>query len=290
MSQPLVSIIIPNRNSRVIDQTLASLFAQSAFDRIKEILVIGVDEPGLVVETCPVQFISTQEAVSAPVARNIGIRRATGDYLAFIDADCIAEPSWLASLLGASDPSHQVIGGSVRLSPVPFLRLCYNLTMFHDFLPGLPPGTRSNLGTLNLLISRQVMDRVGLLDEALTRCQDTEWTLRMRQHGYVLFFEPLAVVQHQPAVSGLSQILRLWYHTGFFSRQIRQKYHGLISLPPFHRFPFLLVLFSPVIATLVTIRIYLRDFRLSKYIHAFPVVFLTKVAWCLGASRRSVGL
>ena len=288
MRHASVSIIIPNRNSKTIDKTLASLFTQTAFDQIEEILVVGMDEPGLVIERGPLRFLSTQVPVTAPVARNIGIQQARGTKFVFIDADCIAEPEWLAALLNAQDAGHQVVGGSVSFEGSNYWQLCYSLTMFHEFLPTAAPGQRQNLGSLNLFVSRQVVELTGLFDESLVRCQDTEWTLRMRQNGYTLYFDPKAVVRHLPQGKGLSQILKLWYRSGFFSGQVRQRYRKLIAPPPFYNTPLLLALLSPVIGIIVTTRIFFRNPRLFRYIHTMPVVFLTKMAWCLGTSRQSL--
>jgi len=289
MDQKSVSIIIPNRNSKTIDKTISSLFNQTAFDNIKEILVIGTDEPGLVFERGPVRFLPSQIPISAPVARNIGIQQVRGTDFVFIDADCIAEPMWLATLLNAKTAEHQIIGGSVSFEGNNFWQLCYNLTMFHEFIPTAPAGYRKNLGTLNLLVSRKVVDCTGLLDENLVRCQDTEWTLRMRHHGYTLYFDPNAVVKHLPQVTGLPQILKLWCLTGFYSSQVRQKYPKLIDPTPFYNSPIIAVLLSPAIGAFVTTRIFIRNPRLFRYIHTSPVVFLTKIAWILGTRHHSPG-
>jgi GT2 family glycosyltransferase len=226
--QPSVSVIIPSLNSTLIDKTLESLFAQTAFDRIREVLVVGLDQPGLVSERGPVRFISTQEPVTAPVARNIGIQVAKGSCFAFIDADCMAQPTWLAELSSSYAKGHPVVGGSVSLDVGGYWQLCYNLSMFHEFLPTAPEGERRNFGTLNLYVDRPVVDAVGLFDERLARGQDTEWTLRMRRHGYRLHFNPAAVVEHLPQVKGLSGIVKLWLRSGFFNAQIRENYRDII--------------------------------------------------------------
>ena len=283
--QPCISVIIPNLNSNLVDKTLESLLAQTYLNRIVEILVVGLDQPGLVIEQEPVRLISTQVPVTAPVARNIGIREATGTCFAFIDADCIANPKWLETLLVTQQEGHPVVGGSVSLETNHYRQLCYNLTMFHEFLPSAPGGERPNFGTLNLCVAREVVERVGLFDEGLARGQDTEWTLRMRRYGYKLHFEPAAVVKHLPEVTSLSEVIKLWYRSGFISAQVRRNYRDFITLPPFHDRPFLLTLLSPAIGAAVTARIFIRNPRLLRYIHTTPVIFLTKVAWCLGACR-----
>jgi GT2 family glycosyltransferase len=235
----------------------------------------------------PIYFLPTQQPVTAPVARNIGIRQSTGLYLAFIDADCIAEPHWLEFLLRAQFGGHSVVGGAVSLEATPYWRLCYNITMFHEFLDSASVGERKNMGTLNFCVSREVVDKVGLMDERLARGQDTEWTLRMRHHGYSLHFVPDAVIKHRPAVASLSKILRTWYRSGFFNASVRQVYRELISPPPFYQWPLVLRLLSPVIGFGVTLRIFARNPKLWRYLHTFPVIFLSKVAWCLGATQHA---
>ncbi len=283
---PDVSIIIPSLNSDMIDKTLGSLLAQTSFNRILEILVIGLDQPGLILKREPIHFISTQVPVTAPVARNLGIREARGAYLAFIDADCIADSRWLETLLSAQREGHSVVGGSVSLEVENYWQLCYNLTMFHEFLPAAPAGERYNFGTLNLCVTMKVVERVGLFDERLAREQDTEWTLCMRRHGYRLHFVPEAVVRHLSRANSLSEIIKLWYRSGLISAQIRQDYRDIIATPPFLGRRRMMVMLSPLVGAFVTARIFARAPRLTRYIHTLPVVFLTKVAWCLGASRH----
>ena len=282
-----VSIIIPNRDSTLVDETLRSVLAQTSFDRVAEVLVVGVDRLGRVVESGSVRFINTGKPVTAPVARNIGIRSATGSFLVFIDADCIAEPDWLEHLLAAQQDGHKIVGGGISLEAETFWQLCYNLTMFHEFLTVSPPGERRNLGTLNLCVAREVVEQVGLLNEGLVRGQDTEWTLRMRRHGYRLYFTPRAVVKHLPPVDSLWKILRTWYLSGCFNARIRDEYRDVIAAPPFYQWPLLLIAASPVIGWAITVRIFARIPRSWRYLHTAPVLFLTKLAWCWGAARGS---
>jgi len=282
-SLPYVSVIIPSLNSKLINKTLDSIFSQTFSEYILEIIVIGLDELNLIIKREPVRFISTHTPVTAPVARNIGIREARGKCLAFIDADCIADSRWLEMLLSAQQQGKPVVGGSVSLEVDNYWQLCYNLTMFHQFLTIAPPGERENLGTLNLCVDREVVERVGLFDESLARGQDTEWTLRMRRYGYKLHFVPEAIVKHLPEVTNLAQILKLWYKSGFFNAQVRYKYRDIIALHPFYNRPSLLLLSSPIIGAIVTVHIFARNPRLLRYAHTIPVIFLTKVAWCLGA-------
>src|SRR5512136_1812079 len=99
MTRKHVSIIIPSLYSPRLQQTLASLRVQ-AFDlTTAEILVVGLDEHPSVMEDDFIRFVSTERPVIQAVARNLGARQAQGDILAFIDADCVALPGWLHTIM-----------------------------------------------------------------------------------------------------------------------------------------------------------------------------------------------
>jgi glycosyltransferase involved in cell wall biosynthesis len=285
--KPSVSIIIPSLNSSKVSQTIDSLCSQSLVLHIAEILVIGLDARRSVREHKSIQFIDTGLPVTAPVARNIGIRRARGQYLAFIDSDCIAAATWLERLLERHQAGHMIVGGGISFPSSPYLQLCYNLTMFHEFLVSTPAGPRANMGTLNLSIHRDVVANIGLMDERLDRGQDTEWTLRMRQAGYTLFFAPDAVVTHLPEVPSVQKIITTWWKSGMYNAWVRRQYPDLIGRAPFDGSPLLQRVMAPVIAGVVTARIFARNIGLLRYFHTAPLLFATKVAWCWGASRSS---
>ncbi|MBD0314766.1 MAG: glycosyltransferase family 2 protein, partial [Microcoleus sp. T3-bin5] len=47
------------------------------------------------------KVVSATEQAGAAYARNVGVRAATGDYLAFCDADNIADLGWVAAFCRA---------------------------------------------------------------------------------------------------------------------------------------------------------------------------------------------
>lgn len=282
-------MIIPNLNSLLIDKTLSSLLKQTALSRIREILVVGIDAPGLITPLDPIRFITTPYPVWAPVARNMGIVESVGDVLVFIDADCIPESNWLEELLFAYERGHHVVGGAVSIEGNTYWQRCYNLTMFHDFLPTRPSGKRSNLGSLNLLTSCEVIEDIGLFDESLRRGQDTEWTLRMRRHGYGLYFEPKAIVKHFPTELGILGLWKRWYMSGFYNASIRSKYRDVTANVPFYRSPIFLKLLSPYIGFVATLRNLVHIPFSFIYWNTLPMIYLTKIAWCFGAADNAIG-
>jgi glycosyltransferase involved in cell wall biosynthesis len=86
----MISVIIPSANSVIIDRVIGALLRQTAQQVLAEIIVVGQDARRLVPRSSPVRFIHTARVLSIGEARNLGARLASGDYLLFLDADCIA--------------------------------------------------------------------------------------------------------------------------------------------------------------------------------------------------------
>jgi GT2 family glycosyltransferase len=281
-----VSIIIPNLNSPVIDQTLASLLGQTRSGQVIEILVIGQDEPGLVRERGPIRFIRTEGAVVAPVSRNIGIRSATGDLLGFVDSDCVVTATWLERLLAHQSAGKLVVSGGVSLQTEGYRSLCYNLGLFSDMLVTSPAGVRASVPSLNLLVAREVVDRVGFFSEDLPRSHDVEWSCRIRRAGYRIHFAPGAEVIHLPGPRTWREVLNKFYRSGFYSMRVRLEHQDMLYTPRFFEHHLVFSLSIPVLSASVTMATYTRNRSMFRYLHTAPAVYACKVAWCLGASRQ----
>lgn len=159
-----------------------------------------------------VHVLANRFDVGLSGARNTGIGRATGDVLAFLDDDAVAEPDWLEQLaVGYADPTVFGVGGYVDPTWESGHRPRWMPSEF-DWVVGcsyrgLPTSTdeiRNPIGA-NMSIRRDVFSRVGGFESQLGRvgttplgCEETELCIRARQHtpGSKVLHEPGAVVHH----------------------------------------------------------------------------------------------
>ncbi|MCZ3388534.1 MAG: glycosyltransferase [Actinomycetia bacterium] len=132
-------------------------------------------------------------------ARNTAMAAATGEVLAFTDADCTPARDWLAEgivALRASDCD--AVGGAVRMT----FRGDRPKTAPEIFesVEGFPQQRyieRDGFAvTANLFVRADAMRKVGPFDSSLRSGGDMQWCHRLRGCGGKLGYAPLALVEH----------------------------------------------------------------------------------------------
>jgi cellulose synthase/poly-beta-1,6-N-acetylglucosamine synthase-like glycosyltransferase len=283
-----VSVIVPSLNSPLIDQALTSLKNQT-FDLSRaEVLIVGQDEHQLIVENKLIRFIYTESPVIQSIARNIGVRHARGDILVFIDADCIAAPDWLQRLVNCfKDPNIHLVGGGVIFGKRDFWTLCDNIAILYDWLALGSRGTRAYLASLNMAMRRTAWKQIGGFDETFAKAEDTELSIRARLAGYQLYFEPQAIVTHQPAPSRnhIRQMMRRAFESGYWTLGAFARYQDEIALPLHYRSAGLILLSAPLTAAGVVFKIFRRP-QLRHFWYTLPAVYVNKLLWRIGGAYR----
>lgn len=210
---PTISVIIPHLNQpELLRRCLASIRAGS--QQPAEILVVDNGSARLPHDICAEAGNVTllQEDTPGPgPARNLGVAHAGGDVLAFIDADCLADPEWLAAAARAMrDPAAEILGGDVRIA-------CadpHKLTMIeayesiYAYRMDRYIAREGFTGTGNLVVRRSVLDRVGPF-AGLSVAEDRDWGQRATRGGHVIRYVPGMKVYH-PARSDFSELRRKW--------------------------------------------------------------------------------
>lgn len=204
--KPTISIIIPAYNDQAgVDACLDSLDDQSYPHHLFDVIVVDNGSiPRLIVRDANnLQFrvrILVCHTPGSYAARNLGVREATGDLIAFIDADCIAKSDWLDSGITALSESgvDYVIGGEVKmLSPEkPTATALYQLLIGFQQEENIK--NKGFSATANLFCFRETMMRIGLFDEKLFSGGDREWAWRARKDGVAVRFCPNAIVETMP--------------------------------------------------------------------------------------------
>lgn len=101
----MISVICIVKNERGIEETLASLAAQTSARPFEIIVVDASDTVPLadIAQRFPqVRWLSYKhphnKSFTIPEQRNVGVHAAKGTIIAFIDAGCQVAPDWLQKL------------------------------------------------------------------------------------------------------------------------------------------------------------------------------------------------
>jgi len=198
---PLVSVVMPCYNgSRTIRRALLSLVMQD-FPSPYEVIVVDSSSDGtdvIVREEFPeVQLIRRETRTLPGAARNVGVRRARGDIIAFLDSDCVAERSWLHRLVSAYGPEVAGVGGSVANgNPGSLVGWASFLIEFARLAPSSPRRLVSDVPSCNCSYRRWVFDKYGFYHDGDFGGEDMHFNWRLARGGVRLLFEPHAVVYH----------------------------------------------------------------------------------------------
>lgn len=214
-----ISVIIPTYNAEnTILETIKSIQKQTFSDW--EIIVINDGSTDKTLEKLSeikdqrVKVLSYENSGVA-ISRNRGISHATGEYLAFIDADDLWTPDKLALQLAALEKNPEA---GVAYSWTYYLydepnseKTLFPGESIHfsgDVYPHLLVKNFLANGS-NPLIRRNVIDSVGEFDSACVPCEDWDFYLRLAAHCFFVVVPKHQIIYRQSANSGSSQTKKL---------------------------------------------------------------------------------
>jgi GT2 family glycosyltransferase len=285
ITAPNLSVIVPNTNSLHIGEIIRRLLNQTVQSELLEILVVGPDTPGLIPQHPQIRHLPMENATHASDKRNLGMREAQGDIFFFLDDDCIPALDWLERHIERHQAGEKIVGGAVTFGTGNYLQLADNVSAFHDLLPFTTEGPRPYLATSNLSVERDVVDSAGYMEPGRSRAEDLEWTVRFRKLGYQLYFEPRAVIFHDPPRNTWPTVWRHWTDDAPHTLKVRLRYRQLLRTPRLAKYRSVFLWAASLVATWATVRTFSHPTTLRRYGYTLPLVYVTKLAWCWGAFK-----
>lgn len=210
------------------------------------------------------QIIKNADNLGFARAANLALPYTTGEYLLFLNPDCLICPDTLALFAQTMDkypqagmagglvhnPDGSEQAGSRRCIPTPWRtlvrvfhldKLFPNSKRFKSFVltgQALPenPIEIEGISGACMFVRRTALEIVGPMDEAyFLHCEDLDWFMRFRaQHFTILFIPEIEVVHVKGVCSRNRPIITLWYkHRGmvrFYRKFFRHRYPSLLFL------------------------------------------------------------
>lgn len=124
-------------------------------------------------------------------SRNLGFRTSEGNYIITLDNDTIVPSGWLKTLIQESKKERVGIIGPWLTAPARYDEK--NLKLSADGLYEV-----SDLPGACMLIKREVIERIGYLDEIfLNEAEDTDYCYKAIMAGYRVVITPKVIVWHK---------------------------------------------------------------------------------------------
>jgi GT2 family glycosyltransferase len=189
----MISIIIPVKNDRRVEKLLIKLIKIPTPEEI-EILVIDASEGSLddIKKMFPsVKWIyfynKTSKKYTFTEQVNLGLKKAKGNLVAFIDADCIPDKNWLIEL---AKPiltwGEDYVTGKVKSLGIPFHDKEWeklNKVVY-----------RTEAGSANSIFKKEIIKKIGYFDEQFEAGSDIDFTWRTTDLGYKIRYNKDAII------------------------------------------------------------------------------------------------
>lgn len=238
----LVSIIIPSfspESYQNLTDAINSLLAQS-YAEIEVVVVIHTNQrlydriAELYSSQKKVKLIFNEVSLGAYAARNVGVKAAQGDILAFLDDDAVADEKWVETLVNTYKELDAVaVGGKILpvwlpMRPDYFPEELYWLVgvTHKGFAEDKLAEVRNVFGP-NMSFKREVFEQAGFFNESLgfaskgtsyIQAGEAEFSLRMTsKFGVGVIYNPGAIVHHKIPVSKarLRLLLKRSFYQGY---------------------------------------------------------------------------
>lgn len=177
---PTISVVVPcYRHAEDLARCLKGLACQESKGGWEVIVVNSAADPAVAASATQggARLVQSQPRLLPGQARNLGAAHARAELLAFIDADCVPEPGWLAAARAALQAGARLVSGPVlHARPLHPIAVSDNLLQFADFPSNRPDGPAIYFAGCNLAIRRADFEAVGgFPDVILPAGEDTSF-------------------------------------------------------------------------------------------------------------------
>jgi len=224
---PMVSIVIPTRDGKLLQKCLESLWEKTTYPKYEILLVDNGSEQEETLNFLKrnkhrLRVVRDERPFNYSALNNAAAKTAQGDYICLLNDDTeVISPDWLEEMVSqAMQPGVGVVGAKLYYSDGRVQHAGVLLGLgHHRGIAGHPfktwggsdPGyfglarlarSMSAVTAACMIVHRSVWDECGGLDEALVIAfNDVDFCLRVRERGYRIVWTPFAELYHHESVS-----------------------------------------------------------------------------------------
>ena len=234
--KPNISIVIPTFHRKASLFRLLRSFAEKIREHVEIIIVEQGDNNGKsykeYAKKLHISLIySFLKNRSTPRAMNIGVTKARGRFILFLDDDVTVHKNLIIHhLTNFSNPKIGATVGRIitdRKLQEPYRRDTGRINWIASFSDGFSSTVKQEVDTVigaNTCWRKSVYEKLGGMDDRFTGNAlrlESDLSLRAKKVGYIIIFEPKAVVDHhrEPRGGARKSEGRMQWYFDFFSNE-----------------------------------------------------------------------
>lgn len=183
-----------------------------------------------------IRLLSNTKKVT-PVAMNLGIKVANGDYIMILSSHSEINQRFLRTNMESFEThAADCVGGTMMTLPANKTLIAESIAfaLAHSFGVG---NSHFRIGTTEPkyvdtvpfgCYKKETLKRIGLFDEDLVRNQDDELNLRLMKSGGKILLVP-DIISSYTARDSLVKLWRMYYQYGYFKPLVAQKVGGVLT-------------------------------------------------------------
>jgi GT2 family glycosyltransferase len=223
VGRPFVSVVVTVRNEEAhLRALLESLIAQEPPFEIVLIDAVSRDRTYAIAEEFRARYPQLLRLDRRPCSRgggrNLGVRAARAEHVAFVDGDCVADAHWLASLRRSLGPTTVVAGRTLTVGKPRYGDL-ERVELFQG-------GYDVTYPSCNLAYPRALFEELGGFDTTFVTAEDIDLNLRAVQRGASIVYVPEAIVLHRMRATFVRFLYQAFWN-GYGRKQLTEKHGSL---------------------------------------------------------------
>jgi glycosyltransferase involved in cell wall biosynthesis len=282
LEKPIVSIIVgitPERGFHSIFDTINSFLPQEG-DISFEFIVVdehNKEREKIFSEKFPwVKLIQIEKLLPVPHLRNIALKEANGEIIAFVHDHVLFGNTYLQTLVNIFSKGYNIVGGPVlNANPGKLSSWVHYFCEFYKWLPMIPEGEINDLPGTNFAYRFELLQKLGFFPEYNFGVENL-FHQQAREYGGKLYFSQHLTIAHMNDDKLADIMIRRFQYGKFFAT--KRKFSLLRRI--------IYAILSPLIALIQYGKIFntvkYDSIHLKKFIQCTPLLIITLIIWMAG--------
>lgn len=237
-SKKIISVVIITHNRKyLLDKCLHNLLSQDLPKKKYELIIIddgssdGTKEIVKKIKSDNIKYFY-QKNKGYGAARNTGIEKSLGKYVAFTDDDCLVQKDWLRKIINNFKENKNVsaVGGSIITPYKDGLNWSAHILNFSSWMPVGKKKFVNDIPTANIAYKKEDIQNIKFNEHTKLGYEDSLFNLKVIQNNKKILYDPSLIITHLANFKTKEHFLKNQRRYGKSFREQGYIAHGIIGI------------------------------------------------------------